>query len=122
MIMRQRKFFSSRLFTIGVVLFTAIVVLGFFRLQVSRFEQLLSGIDQRIERYSAEEVQLKQTFSGLASPIKIYAYCKDMLGMDKVKRVEMVHVPAVRSVAVPSPKSQKGWRSNVFSLLGFSVN
>ncbi|MDR1622197.1 MAG: hypothetical protein LBS00_07470 [Synergistaceae bacterium] len=122
MIMRKRRLFSSKLFTMAVVLFTAVVILGFFRLQVSRLEQLLSDIDRSIERYSAEEVELKQVFSGLASPIKIYSYCKDVLGMDKVKQVEMVHVPAVRSAAVSSPESRKGWRSNVFSLLGFSVN
>ncbi|MDR1977352.1 MAG: hypothetical protein LBQ42_01320 [Synergistaceae bacterium] len=118
MTMRKRRL----IFTVAVVSFTAIVVLGFFRLQVSRLEQLLSSIDGSIERYSAEEVELKQVFSGLASPIKIYSYCKDMLGMDKVKQVEIVNVPATHVVAIPSPEPQKGWRSSVFSILGFTVN
>jgi hypothetical protein len=120
MVMRKRK--RGLPFTIAIVLFMALVVLGFFRLHVSRLEQLLNNIDKDIERYSVEEVELKQVFSGLASPIKIYSYCKDMLGMDKVKNVEIVHVPAARVVAVPSPESQKRWRSSVFSLLGFTVN
>jgi hypothetical protein len=122
MVTRKRKLVLSRLFTITVALFTALVILGFFRLQVSRLEQLLSNIDKDMERYSTEEAEFKQIFSGLASPIKIYSYCKDMLGMDKVKNVEVIHVPATRVVTVPSPESQKKWRSNVFSLLGFTVN
>ncbi|MDR2180936.1 MAG: hypothetical protein LBP21_11570 [Synergistaceae bacterium] len=107
---------------IGAVLFTVLVILGFFRFQASRLEQHLSNLDKDIERYSAEEVELKQVFSGLASPIKIYGYCKDMLGMDKVKHVEMVRIPAAHVAVVPAPEPQKKWRSNVFSLLGFTVN
>jgi hypothetical protein len=120
--MHKRKLILSRLFTTAAVLFTALVILGFFRLQASRLEQFLNNIDKDIDRYSVEEVELKQVFSYLASPIRIYGHCKDILGMDKVKHVEIVRVPDTHVVALPSPESQKRWRSNVFSLLGFTVN
>lgn len=121
--MRNRKQTSSRpLFTMAALLFTAIVILGVFRFHVSRLEHLLDNINRGIERYAAEEVELKQVFSGLASPIKIYSYCKDMLGMDKVKHVEMVRVPNTHVATVPAPSPQKNWRSSVLSLFGFSLN
>lgn len=102
--------------------FAVIIVLGLFRFQVSRLEYLLNSINKNIERYSAEEVELRQVFSGLSSPIKIYSYCKDVLGMDKVKNVEMVRVDATYTASVPAPGTQKGWRSSLFSFFGFGMN
>ena len=120
---RKRKSYPSKpLFTMVAFLFAAIVVLGVFRFQASRLEYLLNNINRSIERYSAEEVELKQVFSELASPIKIYSYCKDMLGMDKVKHVEMVRVNTSHLASVPPAESQKGWRSSVFSIFGFAMN
>lgn len=120
---RKKKSYPSKpLFVMVAFLFAAIVVLGVFRFQASRLEYLLNNINRSIERYSAEEVELKQVFSGLASPIKIYSYCKDMLGMDKVKNVEMVRVNTSRLASVPPAESQKGWRSSVFSIFGFAMN
>jgi hypothetical protein len=85
-------------------------------------EQFLHNVDKDIERYSAEEIGLKQKFSILASPRTIYDDCKKRLGMDQVKHVDIIQVPDVHVVAVPSPELQKRWRSNVFSLFGFTVN
>jgi hypothetical protein len=102
--------------------FTAIVVLGLLRFHASRLEYLLSNINRGIEHYSAEEMELKQVFSGLASPIKIYSYCKDVLGMDKAKNVEMVQVAAPRVAYAAEPEPQKSWRSSLFAFFGFSVN
>ena len=115
MIIRKRKPFSLKLFTVAVVFFTTVVVLGFFRLQVSRLEQLLNHIDQRLERYSAEEIELKQVLSGLVSPVKIDSYCKDILGMDKVRHVEILRIPAAHFAATSAPEEpQKKWRSSAF--------
>jgi cell division protein FtsL len=122
MVTYKRKLILSRLFTTAAVLFTALVVLGFLRLQASRLEQFLHNIDRNIERYSEEEVGLEQQFSILASPKRIYDDCKKRLGMEQVQHSETIQVPDVHVVAVPSPESQKKWRSNVFSLLGFAVN
>lgn len=121
--MKHRKSISSKpLFAVATVFFIAITVLGLFRFQASRLEYVLNSINKGIERYSAEEVELRQVFSGLSSPIKIYSYCKDMLGMEKVKGVEMVQVDRVHVASVPASDAQKGWRSSLFSFFGFAVN
>ena len=121
--MRYRKSISSKpLFTVTAVFFAAIVVLGLFRFQASRLEHLLNSINKNIERYSVEEVELRQIFSGLSSPIKIYSYCKDVLGMEKVKGVEMVQVDPVHVASAPVPETQRGWRSSLFSFFGFGMN
>lgn len=123
--MKYRKNISSKpLFVLVTTFFIVITVLGIFRFQSSRLEYVLNNINKGIERYSAEEVELRQVFSGLSSPIKIYSYCKDMLGMKKVKDVEVVRVDTVHVASAPAPASdaQKGWRSSLFAFLGFTVN
>lgn len=105
------------------MLFLMVIVgLGVFRFHSSRLEYMLNSINRSIERYSTEEVELRQVFSGLASPIKIYSYCKDMLGMDKAKNVEMVEVDSTYVASVPAPGRRQDWRSSVFAFFGFAMN
>jgi hypothetical protein len=118
----KKRVASGPIFTTVLVFFTAIVVLGFFRLQAARLEQLLHNIERDIERYSLEEDELKQVFSKQASPLQIYSYWKEKLGMDKAQQVEVIRVPGVYTAAVPPPEPQKGWRSSLFSIFGFAVN
>jgi cell division protein FtsL len=117
------KRISSKSFIAGTaIVLSLLVVLGGFRFYSFRLEYLLSEINRGIESYSTEEIELWQTFSGLTSPIKVYSYCKDKLGMNNPKNVEVVHVRGPRVAAAPSPENPKGWRSGVLSLLGFSMN
>ena len=119
---RNRKRASSKPFlTVAAFSFAAIVGLGYFRFNASQLEYRLSNIERSIERYSAEEIELKQTLSTLTSPIKIYSYCKDRLGMSAAKQ-QTVRVPHVIVVNEAVPELQKGWRSSLFSFFGFTVN
>jgi hypothetical protein len=121
-IQNKKHISPGSLFTTVAVLFTAIVILGFFRLQAAQLEQLLHNIERDIERYSLEEDELKQIFSKQASPLQIYSYWKEKLGMDKAQQVEVIRVPGVYAAIVPPPEPQKGWRSSLFSIFGFTVN
>ena len=117
----QKRVSSKPFFTLAALSFTAIVGLGFFRFSASQLEYRLSGIERSIERYSAEETELIQTLSSLTSPIKIYSYCKDQLGMSAAKQ-ETIQVRSVLAADSAAQEPQKGWRSSMFSFFGFTVN
>jgi hypothetical protein len=119
--MRNGKRLSRRWFLAGTAAFAAVAALGFFRFQAFRLEYLLNDINSRIERYSMEEVEFRQIFAGLTSPIKVYSYCQEILGMSQAKLVEEVRVPNSRTAAAP-PAPQKNWRSKMLSAFGLSVN
>jgi hypothetical protein len=120
--MGARKRMSSKSFILGVGIFLSLLtVLGGFRFYAFRLEYLLSEINRGIERYSSEEMELWQVFSGLTSPIKIYSYCRDKLGMETPKHVEILRVQEPRVAAAPDP-GPKGWRSSVLSLFGLAMN
>ena len=108
-------------FALTALSFTIIVGLGYFRFSASQLEFRLSGIERSIERYTAEETELRQTLSSLTSPIRIYSYCKDRLGMS-VPRQEIVQLPRLLMVNVVAPEPQKGWRSSMFAFFGLAVN
>jgi len=120
--MSDRKRASSKpFFTLVALSFAAIVGLGFFRFSASQLEYRLNNIERSIERYSAEEMELKQELSGLTSPIRIYSYCKERLGMSAARQ-EVVRMPRVIVADVLTVEPQKGWRSSLFSFFGFTVN
>ncbi|MDR1873775.1 MAG: hypothetical protein LBQ90_02005 [Synergistaceae bacterium] len=105
-----------------MVVFIAIVVLGFLRFHASRLEYLLNTVYRNIERYSTEEMELKQAYSGLSSPTRIYSYCRDVLGMDRARNVEMIQVNPVHLASAPEVESKKSWRSSLFSFFGLTIN
>jgi hypothetical protein len=119
---RKKKRTSSKLFLVVGVFLSTVIVLVFLRFHISRLELVLNNIDREIDRYSMEEIELKQESSKFASPYKIFMDCKEVFGMDKVKHVEIVRVVPERVALVPDPISQKGWRSSIFAFFGFSVN
>ena len=98
-----------------------VIGLGFFRFNASHLEYRLSIVERAIERYSAEETELKQVLSSLTSPIKIYSYCKDRLGMNAARQ-EIVRLPYLTLADAAAPEPQKGWRSSMFAFFGFAVN
>ena len=117
----KKRASSKPFFAMAALSFAAIIGLGFFRFNASQLEYRLSNIERSIEHYSAEEIELKQTLSSLTSPIKIYSYCKERLGMNTAKQ-EMVRVPLVLVADVIPIEPQQGWRSSLFSFFGLSVN
>jgi hypothetical protein len=121
MAIEKRRVSSKWVIALAGVILGSLAVLEGFRGYSSRLESLLSEINRKIEVHSAEEMELWQVYSGLTSPIKIYSYCKDKLGMDSPKNVEIVRVGGPRVAVTPSP-NPKGWRSSVLSFFGFSMN
>lgn len=119
---RKKSISNKGILAMVLICLGALILLGGLRFYSSRLEYILNSINRGIERYSSEEVDLKQAFSGLTSPIKIYSYCKDMLGMDKAKTVETIRVGNEKvAVAAPSERG-RAWRSNVFSIFGRGMN
>ena len=119
--MNRRKRSSSRpFFIIAALSFAAIVGLGFFRFNASQLEYRLDSIERSIQRYTAEEVELVQVLSGLTSPIKIYSYCKDKLGMNMAQQ-DIVEIPHLLVAKNAAPESQKGWRTSMLAFFGLSV-
>ncbi|MDR1649128.1 MAG: hypothetical protein LBR71_02610 [Synergistaceae bacterium] len=118
----QRRISSRPVIAAAVVILGLLAVLGGFRVYSFRLEYFLSEINREIEAHSAEEMELWQIFSGLTSPIKIYSYCKDKLGMDTPRHVEIVRVRGPRVAVAPPPPNPKGWRSGILSFFGFAVN
>ena len=91
--------------------------LGFLRFQAARLAYYLDTINRSIQKYSDEEVVLRQELSGLLAPIKIYSYCKENLGMQKVLKAETLPVKLRGQVMTASKKKsdseKQGWRSGL---------
>ena len=117
----KKRASSKPFFALAALSFAVIVGLGFFRFYASQLEYRLNSIERGIERYAVEEVELKQALSGLTSPIKIYSYCKDQLGMSVAKQ-EIVRMPYLLAADTSAPEPQKGLRSSIFSFFGLTVN
>jgi len=121
---KRLAFCKSLFMTTGVVsLVTFGLILIFLRIHSLDLEKELSGVERNIERYSTEESELRQAFAALTSFAEVYHYCRETLGMDNVKHVEKIQISPPRAAMSPhSAELQKGWRSSVFSFLGFTVN
>jgi len=117
----KKRVSSKPFFALSALVFAMIVGLGFFRFNASQLEHSLSRIERSIARYAVEEMELKQVLSGLTSPIRIYSFCKERLGMIAGTQ-EIVHVQRPRMANVPPVESQKGWRASMFAFFGFTLN
>jgi hypothetical protein len=117
----KRKFLSRPVIA-ATVLLGLLIALGGVRSYSSHLEALLGGLNREIEARSQEEMELWQLFSSLTSPIKVYSYCRDKLGMDNPKNVKVVRVPDSSRVAAAPDPNPRGWRSGVLSFFGFSMN
>lgn len=108
---------------VGVLLsLTVLSMLGTLRYQAARLAYRLDNLNKAIGRYTLEETVLRQEFSGLVAPIRIYSYCKERLGMEKVRVAETLVVP-VRGAyfaAERVPEPVKGWRSRFAWIFGES--
>ncbi|NLL36819.1 MAG: hypothetical protein GX256_04775 [Fretibacterium sp.] len=104
----------------GFFLILNLILLGGIRFHSASLLRHLESINSSIESYSEEEAKLRQEFSGLVAPIKIYSYCKEELGMEKVAQVETldVRIPpahlASEPEAIPNPwKASLAWIINI---------
>ena len=106
---------------LGVVIIL-IIGLGILRFHAARLAYYLESINQSIQRYSDEEVTLRQELSALVAPIRIYSYCKESLGMQKVMKAETMPVRMRGRDLTASRRKEsennKGWRSGLAWLLG----
>ena len=123
----QRK--NKSKITIGIRFVIALTVviglvigLGILRFHAARLAYYLESVNQAIQRYSDEEVTLRQELSALVAPIRIYSYCKESLGMQKVMKAETMPVRMRGRDLTASRKKEsennKGWRSGLAWLLG----
>ena len=99
-----------------------VIGLGILRFHAARLAYYLESINQSIQNYSNEEVVLRQELSALVAPIRIYSYCKESLGMQKVTKAETLPVRMRNETLTASqnnsPSQRQGWRSALAWLLG----
>ena len=114
-------------FTIKIVAALSLAVvltmgLGFLRFHAARLAYYLDTVNKSIQKYADEEVVLRQELSGLLAPIKIYSYCKENLGMQKVLKAETLPIRMRGQNFTASKKDadteNKGWRSGLAWLFG----
>ena len=119
---RVNRVRAMRRHFMAVVVFGLLVLLalGALRYEVGCLAYRLDNLNQAIGRYCLEETALRQELSGLVAPIRIYSYCKEQLGMEKVRVAETILVRprggdlTAESVSGPT----KGWRARVAWILG----
>lgn len=119
----QKRVSSKPFFMLFALVTVMLVGLGFFRFNSAQLEFRLGRIERSIVRYTTEEAELRQILSGLTSPIRIYSFCREQLGMVAGTQ-EVVRVPRVRMASSPVDQleSQRGWRYSMFAFFGFTAN
>ena len=74
-----------------------IMGLGVLRYHSAQLAWYLESVNQSIKKYSDEEVVLRQELSALLAPVRIYSYCKENLGMQKVLTAETIQIHTVNN-------------------------
>ena len=119
---RVNRVRAMRRHFMAVVVFGLLVLLalGVLRYEAGCLAYRLDSLNRAIGRYSMEETVLMQEFSGLVAPIRIYSYCKEQLGMEKVRVAETILVrPRGGDLTAGSVlRPAKGWRARVAWLFG----
>ena len=110
-------------FIVALSVCIALVIgLGILRFHAARLAYYLESVNQSIQKYSDEEVILRQELSALVAPIRIYSYCRESLGMQKVLKAETLPVRTRHTHLAASRKSTPsiltGWRSGLAWLFG----
>ena len=117
--LRTTMKFIAALFVVMCLL----IGLGILRFHAARLAYYLESVNQSIQKYSDEEVILRQELSALVAPIRIYSYCKENLGMQKVLKAETLPVHVRGNVLTASRNNNadadnKGWRAGLAWLFG----
>ena len=130
----MRKNNSEKIkFTFKIVAALSLVViltmgLGFLRFHAARLAYYLDSVNKSIQKYTDEEIVLRQELSGLLAPIRIYSYCKENLGMQKVLKAETLPVKRYDAALTASrtggakknknSKQELSWRSGLAWIFG----
>ena len=86
---RKRSVRGLMTFIITAAVFVGCVLgLGVLRFYSAKLAYYLDSLNVSVKRYADQEVLLKQELSALTAPIKIYSYCRETLGMEKVMTAE----------------------------------
>ncbi len=114
-------------FIIGFgICLTLVLGLGVLRFHAARLAYYLESVNKSIQKYSDEEVVLRQELSALVAPIRIYTYCKESLGMQKATRADTMIIK-FKTETVASRRnnerkseseSNKNWRTRLSWLFG----
>ena len=110
-------------FIVALSVCIALVIgLGILRFHAARLAYYLESVNQSIQKYSDEEVVLRQELSALVAPIRIYSYCRESLGMQKVMKAETLPVRSrntgLAASRLNSPSGLQVWRSGLAWLFG----
>ena len=105
------------------IVVTLVIGLGILRFHAARLAYYLESVNQSIQKYSEEEMVLRQELSALVAPIRIYSYCKESLGMQKAVKAETLPVRTRLENLSDSRNNNKaseikGWRSGLAWLMG----
>ena len=110
--------FMAALFVVMCLL----IGLGILRFHAARLAYYLESVNQSIQKYSDEEVILRQELSALVAPIRIYSYCKESLGMQKVLKAETLPIRLHGDILTASKNDtnseNQGWRSSLAWVFG----
>jgi len=119
----SKPFFVSSALVVVTFTIAILGILGLFRFNAAQLELRLGRLERNIVRYTIEETELRQVLSGLTSPIRIYSFCREHLGMVAGTQ-EVVHIQRTRMADSPAPQSepQRGWRYSMFAFFGFTAN
>ena len=114
-------------FVVGFgVCLVLVLGLGVLRFHAARLAYYLDSVNKSIQKYSDEEVILRQELSALVAPIRIYSYCKESLGMQKASHAQTMPVrfrnSRTESVASKNNKNNNqenlNWRTRLSWLFG----
>ena len=99
---------------LGIVI-CLLIGLGILRFHAARLAYYLESINQSIQKYSDEEIVLRQELSALVAPIRIYSYCKETLGMQKAVKAETLPIRSrlgglTAKTRKDNSSENKGWR------------
>lgn len=93
--------------------------LGMLRFHSARLAYRLESIERSIQRHIDEETALRQELSALVAPIKIYSYCKEHMGMQKVTKAESLPIRLRETPVARRPSLERqGWRVDLAWLFG----
>ncbi len=124
--MRKKKAAPLKIgfkFVLGLGVCAVLIMgLGVLRYHSAQLAWYLESVNQSIKKYSDEEIVLRQELSALLAPVRIYSYCKESLGMEKVLRAETISIRSFEKTVTANKNNDadqnKGWRSHLSWLFG----
>ena len=88
---RKRSVKGLMTFIVTAAVFVGCVLgLGVLRFYSAKLAYYLDSLNVSVKRYADQEVLLKLELSALTAPVKIYSYCRETLGMEKVMTAEVL--------------------------------